>query len=281
MKNSSSNMASPQVIVAVALDCEARPLIDYYKLKRDHDVTAFKIYSCCNSEIILVVTGVGKVNSAAAMGFIFHYAGAGSHFTFINVGIAGGDRAMGDCYLIDKISDHATGNCFFLHMVSDLACLPTINLISYDQPQQLYSDQYLMDMEASGWVQTLLHMVNIEQIQLIKIVSDNGSQSIARINASHVVRLISEQLTAIDQVVNYSRQLSRTEASHHCVSPYYALLCQKYHFSHYQANQLKELLSTWSINFPKLDPVKLCAQAVNAKDVLKLLTSKLAILELL
>ena len=55
-----------QINFVVALSPEAQPLIRYYKLKRDRQITAFELYR--NDNIQLIISGIGKYNTAIAAG---------------------------------------------------------------------------------------------------------------------------------------------------------------------------------------------------------------------
>jgi len=47
-----------KIFIYTALPCEAKPLIEHYKLKKDLTVHAFAVY--LNNDICLVVSGLGK-----------------------------------------------------------------------------------------------------------------------------------------------------------------------------------------------------------------------------
>ena len=84
--------------LVVALSAEARPLIEHYRLERDSEARAFKVFR--RDDVALVVAGLGKVAAAAATSFLHLAAGGGRNAVWLNVGIAGhGSRAVGEAVL--------------------------------------------------------------------------------------------------------------------------------------------------------------------------------------
>ena len=59
---------APGVIWVSALHCEAKPVIDYYRLKKSHDDNAFDLYR--GDDMLCIISGVGKIASAAACAWI-------------------------------------------------------------------------------------------------------------------------------------------------------------------------------------------------------------------
>ena len=87
----------------VALDCEAKPLIAHYRLRRDRNAVGFAVYR--NEQIALIVSGIGRVAAATAVGYLQALLGNQRNCAWLNVGI-GGHRnyCIGDTYLAHKIS---------------------------------------------------------------------------------------------------------------------------------------------------------------------------------
>ena len=75
------------LIWVCALHCEAKPVIDFYRLKKSHDDTAFDLYR--GDDMVCIISGTGKVASSAACAWLAaRYADAAS-LAWINLGIAG------------------------------------------------------------------------------------------------------------------------------------------------------------------------------------------------
>ena len=78
---------SQKAFIFTALPCEAKPLIDRYKLKKDTNIQAFNIFR--NDEIILTVTGIGKTAMAAGVAYTQALFPAKLNPVMLNIGIAG------------------------------------------------------------------------------------------------------------------------------------------------------------------------------------------------
>ncbi|MEE8624791.1 MAG: hypothetical protein V3T19_05575, partial [Acidiferrobacterales bacterium] len=132
----------------VALQAEAKPLIDHFGLRR-RTGGAFPVYE--NENIALTVSGIGKVAAAAATGYLHAHTGNHSCIAWLNIGIAGhGRRAIGDGVLIHKITDQITGRSWYPPLTFELPCASD-GLITVDEPETRYRENGLYDMEAAGF----------------------------------------------------------------------------------------------------------------------------------
>ena len=87
--------------IVVALAQEAKPLIKHWKLKRSAQFS--NLYFCADK--LLVISGMGTVKSAAALGFLVGLTGQ-KDIPKLNVGIAGHPtRALGSMWAVNKIVD--------------------------------------------------------------------------------------------------------------------------------------------------------------------------------
>ena len=70
----------------VATSSEARPIIDFYRLKKK-EVSNFVIYN--NDAISLTISGIGKINAAMSITHTFHEFNQQKNNVWINLGLAG------------------------------------------------------------------------------------------------------------------------------------------------------------------------------------------------
>ena len=75
------------LIWVCALHCEAKPVIDFYRLKKSHDDTAYDLYR--GQDMACIVSGPGKLASAAATAWIAGRQQQTASLTWINLGCAG------------------------------------------------------------------------------------------------------------------------------------------------------------------------------------------------
>ena len=167
--------------IFVALYPEAEPVIRRLGLKKERVEFGFDVYAGEETEVRLVITGVGMVAAAAAVGSILTYYHAGkkniSEITLINFGSCAGKGRVGEVYLCNKIIDSVSNHTFYPDM-----------LYHYDFPESyvvtepgilkegldgLYRDG-LHDMEAAAIFQAASRILGPHQMSFFKVISDAG-----------------------------------------------------------------------------------------------------------
>jgi len=269
-----SNNRDNQLNLVVALPSEARAFIDFYQLHKLTEHTVFDLYCNHQQNIHLIVSGVGKVNSSAATTYLYFASGRYNHAIYLNVGIAGSaDFKLGDCVLIDKITDDATKKSCYPFVLK--TSMPRASLITYDNECLDYTKPCLMDMEASAFFQTASKFVNHEQVQVIKVISDQDVEAVHKITKADVVRYINAQMAQINLAVAVLFELSQNELQHTASSTLLKPLLNKWHFTSYQQNTLKELLRRWQVHCKDIDPISYCENCQNSKQVINTLNQHL------
>lgn len=265
---------SAKINLIVALPAEARPFIRYLCLKRISINNQFQIFKNKNDSIHLIVSGMGKIKSAAACAYLHAFTGSLSHTVYLNVGIAGSANfSLGEWVAAHKIQDAATNQAIYPSAFL-LKFAKQAPLITIDRPQTQYPDFGLIDMEASGFFQAASQCVCHEQIQVMKIVSDNKIEEQVALKPSYVENLINNNLVIIEpslqQLISLSEQ-QMIKIDNTCFSQF----CNKWHFSTYQQHQLRELLRRWQVWSPAIDPLNYCKKASTSHVVLSSLTEYL------
>ena len=246
MSNSERNIENkPGVTIQVALPCEARPIIDHFRLKRLGS-SVFAKYQNADASLALIVSGVGKLNAATALAYSLSSLHYPEHQGFLNVGIVGSSQfSVGDCVMAHKVVDTATQHVWYPFLMKR-GITPTADLLCYDQPQSTYQAP-LMDMESAGFMHTISRLGCQDQAQLIKIVSDTVAQDQSSIVPAQVVRWVSNHLGVIDHVVTDLLQRSALASQSQVVLHDYDQLLERWHFTVYQQHQLKSLLRRWQV----------------------------------
>jgi adenosylhomocysteine nucleosidase len=260
-------LSNSTIFIFVALPCEAKPLIDHYKLKKDTSIKAFSIFR--NDDIVLTVTSIGKTAMAAGVGYTQALHPQNPNPVLVNIGIAGHqDHTIGSLFLADKITDDDTGKRYYPPLSFTPPC-PTANLISFAKPQQTYPESALCDMEASAFYETATRFSTGELIQSLKIVSDNAAFPAKNIDPKQVTALIGEQLPRISAILDELVKLAA------CIKPQEAKefnqLLSQYHFSANEQIQLKKLLSRWRLLSDETETDITAVSAKNGKEFLALL----------
>lgn len=168
------------LIWVCALHCEAKSVIDFYRLKKSLDDNAFDLY--LGDGMACIVSGIGKIASASACAWIAaRYQHRAASLAWINLGIAGA-------------AEHEIGSLFSLHQVIDADDgrryypAPAIrdeiegnSCMTLSRPGDDYRDDCLYDMEASGFMHGCLRFSSAELVRSLKIVSDNRHEKTGKI----------------------------------------------------------------------------------------------------
>jgi len=132
------------MFIHTALYQEALPIIKFFNLKEDND-KYFKIYK--NNKILLINSGLGKINTALALSHIFtKYENFSKNI--LSIGIAGATKNLSIAELVNvkKIIDKESQKVFHL---KDLKNLKNLSCTTSDLPLTNAKTD-LADMEASS-----------------------------------------------------------------------------------------------------------------------------------
>lgn len=228
--------------IVVALDCEARPLVERFKLKRTYQGAGFVMYGN-DRDITLLVSGMGKNAVSAACGYLAGMQSAGGNKSpaWLNIGIAGHQNVpLGEGLIIHKITEQLSGNTYYPSMMLELDCL-SCELISVDVPETKYAADAAYDMEGSSYFATASRFATSELVQLFKIVSDNRSESTAQVTEQKIHAWVQEQLESISKIVNQLLTLSSDYNVVYSLPDEYRQLADSVHLSSSHKIRLTEV----------------------------------------
>jgi adenosylhomocysteine nucleosidase len=235
--------SEPFAHFVVALPAEARPLISHYRLKRRQGDDAFAIFD--RDGISLTVSGIGKAATAAAVGYTHVLYGRRRQAVWLNVGVAGQrDAPLGSVWLGHKITDAASerswypGICFRAHCGS-------AEIRTVARPETTYAADCLYDMEASSFFESASRFATGELVHTLKVISDNRHSTIDAIDPAHVSGYVEG---AIEIILHTKQALRRLAAESVGRLPLdYDAWTARWHFTHQQEQQLRELLRRWNV----------------------------------
>lgn len=189
------------IYICTSMYFEASPFIKNLNLKKDSKINKFEIFK--NDEIILIITGVGKIKAAIAVSYLLSKYEPCASDLFINVGICGAkkDMTIGNAYICNRIIENDTKKTFypdmlFKHPFKEADVETCSNIVNSDKKLE----GQLIDMEASGIYQAALVFFETHQIFFIKIASDyleakNLSQAV-------VIKLVEDKAQSIIAWIN-------------------------------------------------------------------------------
>ncbi len=250
----------------VALEPEARPLIERYRLERQAGPGGFKTFR--REETALVVSGVGKAAAAAATSFLHLAAGGERDAVWLNVGIAGhGTRAVGEAVLAHKVHDRASGRSWYPPLVFPAPCSTDL-LTTVDRPEREMDAPGAFDMEASGFIATACRFASAELVHCLKVVSDGPSTDLESLTPGAAGRLVEGHLPVVETLAGacgrLSGELRRLEAE----PPELEACLERWHFTVTERRELRRLLRRRRTLAPELPlPLAGVAETARGKEI--------------
>lgn len=231
------------VYLITALDAEARPIIEHYRLKRSYALP-YTLYS--NDSMVLLVTQVGSKNAMMALSSLLGWRKPDTSDILINIGICGGPEIfpIGEPLLVHQIIDdnrHYYPDILYAHSLHETP------LLSVDTPKDIPLG-IPVDMESSGIFQAASRFFKIHQIAFLKIVSDHFNPE--SVTKDGVITLIKNQLSTIDfliaqlQGISDNHQLFTSEERD-------SIEHFKTHFTKSQSDSLEDALTYYRLKSPE------------------------------
>jgi hypothetical protein len=166
---------SPTVIFFIATEPEAAGLKKLLSLKRDFSYRFSALYR--RERYFLIITGIGKLQAAAAVGaFLSTNNNWQDHIAF-NFGIAGSGLSddLGQLFCIDRVRDVASALEYIPDLLFPAPC-PLRGLETHDRPVRntdaLIDKSSLVDMEAAGIWSAARGKLAPHRLMGCKLVSD-------------------------------------------------------------------------------------------------------------
>jgi len=229
--------------LVVALAAESRALIDHFRLAEDRSAVGFRVFR--GDGMRLVVTGMGRVASAAGVAALGERAGDSGMAAWLNVGIAGhASHALGEGVHALSITEAATGRRWYPPQIVELPGRGEA-ICTVDSPETGYRDAWVYDMEAAAFYATALRYASGELIQAYKIVSDNRENGVHTVEKYGVRAAVVRHLPEIETIVSRLSGLADDVNATRPRLPELDHIVSRWHFTVSQQNQLRELMRRW------------------------------------
>lgn len=226
------------VTVICALASEAQALIEHWRLKATRE-RPLRVYGEHPARV--VISGVGSHASAAAVGYAAGLHAARGDDIWLNLGIAGHrSHGLGTPLLAARISHDGRDGAWYPSLLFTPPCA-VAELVTHDYAVSDYPPHALCDMEAAGFMSATSRMAAGDLVQVMKVVSDNAESGIAGIARARVHGLMQDALPMVLTLIERLREVASCLplASDDGIA---ALLLTRWHFTHAQATQLRQLL---------------------------------------
>ncbi len=224
----------------VAFAEEARPIIDHFRLKLVPGVNAFSLFT--GEEKRLIVSGPGKNRAAQAVAYLAGWLKAQKSTAWLNVGIAGHETLeLGTGVLASKISDAEHKQNWYPPLTFDWQEM-RLPVMTVTKPEEIYSEGFLYEMEASGFYEAAIRFSTAELIQCYKIISDNQKSPISNVSPESARTLINKNLDAIDKLSAALSNRSGTLEALGQPAQLFEQLVKQWHFTATEEHRLNRLL---------------------------------------
>ena len=258
----------------IALKEEAKVILDYYEMALINKKTLYPIFKNIEDTHWLILSGIGRHNSAAATSYLYTISKASKWTSWINIGIAGSGKGdYGNIYLVDKIFNQ---NSYIRYPATmPKSNLLKMSLLTTDIPITDYSSKELIDMEGSAFFDIASKLTSKEFICIIKIISDGPENNIKQLTKLRIIELLKLNLTKIAQVVSYYENLSENENQIKAKPDIFFKISSKWHFSVTQSSQLENLLRRLKVFCDNNEIMDLIKQCKSSSSVINSLNNKI------
>ena len=259
----------------MALKQEAQPIIEYYKMKLLEGNNIFPIYKNYDQSHWLIISGIGRDNSASATSYLYEKSNSSKYTSWINIGIAGGGKGnYGDICLVDKIVNNSDSKTNYPDVIKK-SNFTRMELLTTDIPITDYKSKELIDMEGSAFFNIASKFCSKELIGLIKVISDGPLNDIKKLNKSKIFDLINSNIISILEIVAHYEKLSKNEKKRITKPDLFFQICEKWHFTVTQKYQLEYLVRRIN-NFEVNDNIMyFLKDSKNSKSVINVITNKI------
>jgi nucleoside phosphorylase len=279
-KESVASLSDPTLRFVVALQAEARPLVDRFGLEPLPESHAFHIYR--GERGWAIVAGLGKAASAAATAYLHLLSGGEPGQVWLNVGIGGhSQRDVGGAFIAHKIQDAASGLAWYPPLVVDPPC-PTAPFLTVERVEEEYAPLWVHEMEAAGFYPTACRFSTSELVHSFRVISDNPEATLARApSASFVEGLIRQNLDPIESFGTALLALARELFVLAADPPGYREILARWPFSLAEQRRLRRLLQRLAVLAPgdavlPLTPPDRPGPPERGRDILWALEARLA-----
>jgi len=258
----------------VALKVEAEIILDEYNMNFDPEFTLFQVFRNFEKTRWLILSGVGRHNSAAATTYLYMISKASRSTCWINLGIAGSGKGhYGDLCLVNKISNNDSSNTYPATMPK--VTFHKMNLFTTDVPLIDYSLHELIDMEGSAFYDITNKLSGREFICLMKVISDGPNNDIEDLNKFKIRELINLNIANIKTIVSYYEKLSMDQYQIIQQPKILSEILSQWHFSVSQKHQLENLIKRINTLSKDEEIIKLIKDCKNSRSVITNLEAKI------
>ena len=259
----------------IALEPEAKPLIDLFDLHLLSNNLNFPVYINLKSGHALVISGIGSSKAAAAATYLKMLFNVQRYVGWINIGIAGFcEEPIGQLFQAIKVHDTARKTSYFPGFrLSKIVKCQTLHTVA--QPETTYSDAVLFDMEASGFCEIASMFSCNELVFVLKIVSDTPESPVSSVSKEAITQLIYQNKDKLTEIVRQIEKLVNNEQTRLQIPEEVYQYFDEYHFTQSNRYRFLKAYKKWKSAFPDRKLAQTLTTANSASELISKLESEL------
>ena len=235
------------IYLSTALYHEARPFIDHFGLKKNHNFNKTDVFE--NDEIRLVITGTGKIQTAISLATVLTVCHDGE--SIVNIGICGtvdSRTSVGDLFVVHEVRDYSSRRRYYPDILFDYN-IPGAAVTTFDRPlaagdlATIEDRLEIVDMEASGFYEAAARHFSPDKIRILKVVSDHLEG--IRCTPELVTDIFAKNMDRILNVIGHKQEKKQllTDADRELLG----LLTEKMRFTETQKHMLLDYARAYKI----------------------------------
>ena len=259
----------------IALEPEAKPLIDLFDLHPLSNNLNFPVYINPKSGHALVISGIGSSKAAAAATYLKMLFNVQRYVAWINIGIAGFcEEPIGQLFQAIKVHDTARKTSYFPGFrLSKIVKCQTLHTVA--QPETKYSEAVLFDMEASGFCEIASMFSCNELVFVLKIVSDTPKSPVSLVSREAIKQLIYQNKNKLREIISRIEKLVNDEKKRLHVPEEVFQYFERYHFTQSNRYRFLQAYKKWKSAFPDGKLARTLAAGNSASELISNLESEL------
>ena len=234
----------PKVNIVVALPSEAAPLRAAFGLRQVRE-RPFRVHEGESHRV--VISGVGAHLAAAAVGFLGGCFPDSGDQLWLNIGVAGHASAKpGTLFIAHKVTDQVSGQTWY-PCIDYPGSSPTADVLTVPSVCENYPIDTCCEMEAAGFMSAVNRLTMADNIQVLKIVSDNRDNPVSEITRELIQQLVTENIEGIEQICRAlsERLIDRAPRWQGLESSELATIYRNWRFTSAQTQQMRDRVSRW------------------------------------
>ena len=234
----------------IALRAEANPVIEAFDMKIVSNKLLFPVYMNCENGHALIISGIGSVRCAAAATYLKTVLKINEYAAWINLGIAGYFKEpVGKIFQALKVLNQDTGQSFFPGLrFSKIVSGSSLSTVS--QPEAIFPDKILYDMEAAGFCEIAPLFSCNELTYVFKVVSDTPSKNKSLLTKTIITKLVEKNMGNLSELIYAIGKLVEDERERLSMPPEIVNITENCHFTESNTHKLKQVYRKWRTVFP-------------------------------